>query len=132
LQPTAILASILFSLTHGVQEAIDKEIIWAHVSRRMKIEFHDERLALIRTDRAHELGLPFGVIKSCREKLLLIEAAPDERTLRNWKSLNYKKLEGVKDDRRQIRINQQYRIVFTITNSTLPPVVTILEIGDTH
>jgi len=98
----------------------------------MKIEFGDKRLALVRTDKAHELGLPFGVIKSCREKLTFIEAAPDERTLRNWRSLRFKKLEGDKDDRRTIRINEQYRMVFKIENDAHPPVITILEIGDTH
>ena len=98
----------------------------------MKIEFCDRRLALIRTDKAHELGLPFAVIKSCRDKLTFIESAPDERTLRNWRSLRFKKLEGFDDGRKQIRINDQYRIVFIIKNDGNTPVMEILEIGDTH
>ena len=97
----------------------------------MKIVFADKRLANIRTDRAHELGLPFAVIKAAREKLNFLAEAPDERTIRNWKSLNYKRLEGT-DDQRQIRINDQYRIVFTIDNECTPPVITILDIGDPH
>ena len=97
----------------------------------MKIVFADKRLALIRTDKAHELGLPFAVIKGAREKLQFMEEAPDERTLRNWKSLRFKQREGTKNER-QIRINEQYRIVFTIDNGALPPFITILEIGDTH
>jgi proteic killer suppression protein len=103
-----------------------------HIIGRMKIEFGDRRLALIRTEKAHELGLPFAVIKSCREKLTFIESAPDERSLRNWRSLRYKKLEGDQDERRTIRINDQYRIVFTINTDDNPPVLTVLEIGDTH
>lgn len=99
---------------------------------RMEIEFADKRLALIRTDRAHELKLPFAVIRSCRDKLVVLENAPDERTLRNWKSLEYKKREGSKNDERQIRINKQYRIVFTIDTTLNPPKLTILEIGDNH
>lgn len=98
----------------------------------MKIEFRDKRLALIRTERAHELKLPFAVIKTCREKLIFLEAAPDERTLRNWKSLNYKKLEGDKEGLRQIRINDQYRIVFELNEATTPPTIIVAEIGDTH
>jgi proteic killer suppression protein len=97
----------------------------------MKIVFADKRVALIRTDRAHELGLPFAVIKGAREKLNFLAEAPDERTLRNWKSLNYKRREGV-DDQRQVRINEQYRIIFTIDNEAVPPVITILDIGDPH
>lgn len=96
----------------------------------MKIEFVG-KLALIRSDRAHELGLPIAVIKGARQKLVFLEAAPDERTIRNWKSLNYKKLEGYDDGRRQVRINEQYRIVFTLSEDH-PPVLTVIEIGDTH
>ena len=98
----------------------------------MKIEFTDEDLALVRTNRAHKLGLPIAVIKRCRERLTVIEAAPDERTLRNWKSLNYKKLEGDRSELRQIRINDQYRIVFRLDENTTPPTVVIVEIGDPH
>jgi proteic killer suppression protein len=96
----------------------------------MKIEFATERLALIRTERAHELGLPVSVVKSCRTKLQFIEAAPDERTLRNWKSLEFKKLEG--SEQRQIRINDQYRMRFLLDSSTDPPTVTVTDIGDPH
>jgi proteic killer suppression protein len=96
----------------------------------MRIEFADARLALIRTDQAHKLGLPVAVIRSCRDKLHVIENAPDERTLRNWKSLEYKKLEG--SELRQIRVNQQYRIRFKLDDSSMPPTVTITFIGDPH
>ena len=98
----------------------------------MKIEFRDKHLALIRTDRAAETKLPFPVIKSCREKLIAIEAAPDERTLRNWKSLRFKKLEGDRNGQRSIRINDQWRIVFTINDASVPPTLTILAIEDYH
>lgn len=97
----------------------------------MKIVFGEKRLALIHTDRAHELGLPFGVIKGAREKLNFLAEAPDERTIRNWKSLNFKRREGA-DDQCQIRINDQYRIIFTMDTGCVPPVITILEIGDPH
>lgn len=96
----------------------------------MKLEFLPQRLALIRTDRAHELGLPVEVVKAARRKLDFVEAAPDERSLRNWKSLNFKELKGFDDARKQIRINAQYRIVMRIEGD--PPVATIIEIGDTH
>jgi proteic killer suppression protein len=96
----------------------------------MKIEFADSRLALIRTDQAHKLGLPIGVIKSCRNKLLVIEAASTELTLKNWKSLDYKKLEG--SDEYQIRLNDQYRMRFKLDNTTSPPTISVTFIGDPH
>lgn len=98
----------------------------------MKIQFAEEDIALICTTRAHELGLPIGVIKSARRKLVVLDAAPDERTLRNWKSLNYKKLSGNRSGQRSIRLNDQYRMVFLLDESQQPPVITILEIGDIH
>lgn len=99
----------------------------------MKIQFSDPKLAVIRMDRAAaELKLPIAVIKSCQDKLNVVEAAPDERVLRNWKSLRYKKLHGDRDGQREIRLNDQYRIVFVLDESQLPPVIQILEIGDIH
>ena len=50
----------------------------------MRIEFADERLALICTNEAHKLALPIGVIRSAQRKLIVMEQAPDERTIRNW------------------------------------------------
>jgi toxin HigB-1 len=96
----------------------------------MKIEFADKNLALIRTDQAHKLGLPIGVIKSCRDKLLFIESASTELSLRNWRSLDYKKLEG--SELRQVRLNGQYRMRFMLDTKTTPPTVTVTFIGDPH
>jgi proteic killer suppression protein len=53
----------------------------------MDIEFEDERLALIETEAAAETGLPVAVIQGLRQRLNIMRAAPDVRTLHNWKSL---------------------------------------------
>ena len=98
----------------------------------MRIEFADADLARICTDEAHRMGLPFAVIKAARRKLIQLEAALDERDLRNLKSLNYKKLQGEREGQRSIRINDQYRIVFTLRAAERTAVITIIEIGDTH
>jgi toxin HigB-1 len=96
----------------------------------MKIEFADARLALIRTDQAHKLGLPIGVLKSCRDKLHAIEQMATEQTLRGLRGWDYKKLEG--SELRQIRLNDQYRMRFTLDTETMPPTVTVTFIGDPH
>jgi toxin HigB-1 len=98
----------------------------------LQVEFKDPRLALIETDRAGELKLPVAVINSCRDKLVVIRSAPDERTLRNWKSLHYEKLKGDRKGQRSIRLNQQYRIVFTLDSNVSPQKITILAIQDYH
>jgi proteic killer suppression protein len=98
----------------------------------MKVEIRDRRLPLIRTDEAHKTGLPFAVIKSAREKLVVLEAAPNELTLRNWKSLHYEKLDGDRKGQRSIRLNKQFRMVFELDESCEPPTLIIVEVGDYH
>lgn len=113
-----------------LQLAIDNTAERTHILGRMKIEFANPRLALIRTDQAHKLGLPVGVIKSCRDKLHALEQAATEQTLRNMKSWDYKKLQG--SNERQIRLNDQYRMRFTLDAKTTPPTITVTFIGDPH
>lgn len=98
----------------------------------MRIEYGDERLSRICTAEAHKLGLPIAVTRQAQKKLIQMEQAPDERTLRNWKSLNYKKLSGDREGQRSVKINDQYRIVFELLEDERPPAIRILEIDDIH
>lgn len=93
----------------------------------MDIEFRDNMLGLVLTDRAAETRLPISVINSLRRKIQIIIAAPDERTLRNWKSLHYEKMDG---EERSIRLNDQYRLIFTLDTGCKPNKVTILRVWD--
>ena len=94
--------------------------------------FEDDRLALIETDQAAQTKLPVAVIQSARRKLNAIRAATDERTLRNWKSLHYEKLKGSRNDQRSIRLNDQWRLVFTLNDQCSPQRVTVIGIEDYH
>jgi toxin HigB-1 len=98
----------------------------------MEVVFADPALALIETDRAGAVRLPVAVIKSARRKLTAIRAAIDDRSLRNWKSLHYEKLVGDREGQRSIRLNDQYRLVFTLDENTAPQRVTVLAIEDYH
>ncbi len=98
----------------------------------MDIEFRDSKLSLIETNRAVETKLPISVITSCRQKLTVIRAAPDERTLRNWKSLHFEKLEGDRVGQHSIRLNKQFRLVLMLNSDTTPPKITVLSIEDYH
>ncbi|MBX9942923.1 MAG: type II toxin-antitoxin system RelE/ParE family toxin [Reyranella sp.] len=94
--------------------------------------FADPSLARIETDEAAKTKLPVAVIKSARRKLTVLRAAPDERTLRSWKSLHYEKLKGDMAGSRSIRLNDQYRMVFVLNEEANPPTVTITAIEDYH
>ena len=91
----------------------------------MEIEFLDRALALVETERAAETRLPISVIKSLRNKLQFLRAAPDERTIRNWKSLHYEKMQ---DDERSIRLNDQFRLIFKIDTDAKPNRLTIIRV----
>ncbi len=98
----------------------------------MEVIFEDKKLAIIETDRAVETRLPVGVITSCRKKLVLLRAAPDERTLRNWRSFHYEKLGGDREGQRSIRLNDQWRLVFKLDTTSNPARIFVLEICDYH
>jgi proteic killer suppression protein len=98
----------------------------------MEIEFADPALAKIETEQAGETRLPVAVIKSVRRKLNVLRAAPDDRTMRNWKSLHYEKLKGDREGERSIRINKQYRMVFRLDSETDPQTITVLAVEDYH
>lgn len=98
----------------------------------MDVEFADKSLAEIETDNAARTGLPIAVIRSARRKLVTLRAATDDRTLRNWKSLHYEKLKGDREGQRSIRVNDKYRIVFTLDDDAIPKKATILAIEDYH
>lgn len=98
----------------------------------MNVVFADPILSLIETEEAGRTKLPVPVIKSARRKLIVLRAVIDDRSLRNWKSLNYQQLKGDRVGQRSIRLNDQYRMIVTLDESTNPPTVTIVAIEDYH
>ena len=98
----------------------------------MDVMFADPALALIETDDSGKTKLPVAVIRSARRKLTVLRAAVDDRSLRNWKSLNYEKLKGDRAGQRSIRLSHQYRMIFTLDESASPQTVTVLAIEDYH
>lgn len=97
----------------------------------MEVVFADATLELIETVDAGATRLPIAVIKSARRKLTLLRAAVDDRSLRTWKSLHYEKLKGDREGQRSIRLNDQYRLVFVLSE-TEPLTVTVVSIEDYH
>lgn len=98
----------------------------------MDVFFSDPKVAAIEAADASQTKLPIPVIKSARRKLTVLRAAPDERTLRDWKSLHYEKLQGDMEGYRSIRVNDKYRMVFSIDTTTQPNAVTIISVEDYH
>lgn len=98
----------------------------------MKIEFKNKDLELVETDQAIKTKLPLHVINSCRKKLCFMRAAPDEITIKNWKSLHCEKLKGDKDGQVSIRLNDQWRMLLRFDKNNNPPKIIVLSIEDYH
>ncbi len=98
----------------------------------MEVVFADSDLGKIETEEAAKLRLPVAVIKSARRKLTLLRAALDERDLRNWKSLHYEKLKGDRAGQCSIRLNDQWRLVFTVDEKDKQTTITIIAFEDYH
>lgn len=91
----------------------------------MQIEFADKKLALVETVDAPKTKLPISVIESMRSKLQFLRNVPDERSLRNWRSLHYERMEG---EERSIRLNDQFRLIFTIDTECNPNKINVLRV----
>lgn len=91
----------------------------------MQIEFADKKLALVETVDVPKTKLPISVIESMRNKLQFLRNVPDERSLRNWRSLHYERMEG---EERSIRLNDQFRLIFTIDTECNPNKIKVLRV----
>ncbi len=78
------------------------------------------------------MGLPVTVIKAARKTLLKLEAATYESDLFNIGGLDYKIRRGDDDETRQVRVNKQYRIFFTVSGEGASAGATVTYIGDPH
>jgi proteic killer suppression protein len=101
------------------------------VGPTLNVEFSDSALAVIRTADAARTGLPLEVIAVCQRKLLLLDAAPDERTLVNWKSLGYQNA-GSGPDERSINLGGLWRLLFTLDDNKHPPTIQVRSIVEYH
>mgnify|MGYP001337875435 CR=1 FL=1 len=95
---------------------------------KMDIEFADSRLALIETERAADTKLPVAVIQSARHRLGIMRAAPDLRTMQNWKSLGLRARGGTAFEH-LVNLSPQWAMVLKIEekNSAMTVIVRAME-----
>jgi len=93
----------------------------------MDIEFAEARLALIETEAAVETRLPVAVIHSARQRLSIMRAAPDLRTLQNWKSLDLQPSMGTGEH--LVLLSPHWAMVVKIIekNSAMTVIVTTMK-----
>jgi proteic killer suppression protein len=93
----------------------------------MKVRYKETALEQLRNG-AGDGGYPAGIAKAFRKRMQVIEGAPDERTLRKWKSLHFEKY----GDQHSIRLNDQWRLLLQFEGEAPNKLVIIVAIVDYH
>jgi len=98
----------------------------------MEIEFEDDDLVHLATDRGFDMSLDRGVVKAFRMALQAIDAASDERIFPARPGWRYEKLKGDLRGLCSIRLNKQWRLLFSIKSNEKKKVVVVVSIVDYH
>ncbi|MFM1842384.1 MAG: hypothetical protein RLZZ490_1120 [Cyanobacteriota bacterium] len=102
----------------------------------MNFEFKSKKLEQLYTEEKNAHKYPGEVIDNFFEVMLILESVPDEQTLLNKKIGGRKpeKLKGKRGVKGQysIRLNQQFRLIFTIETDPNDKYLLIIEIVDYH
>ena len=99
----------------------------------MLIEYLNEELRLLaedstyRTKRFHP-----NLVRAYRKKLDIIITAPNEQSLRSFKSLRLEKLQGDRDGQYSIRLDSQFRMILRFKRVEPHKVAVLIEIVDYH
>jgi len=94
----------------------------------MEVAFDDSKLALVETEDAALTELPVSVIRWLRTQLCLIRAAPDERTLRNWKSLGYDEGEALFGRGKSVSVPPNWRLYFRLDEARPLPTFVVVSL----
>lgn len=70
------------------------------------------------------------IVRRYRRCIELIKESPSIASLAKYNSLNYEELKGNKQGISSIRVNNKYRIEFTVRETIEEPVITICNIID--
>lgn len=70
------------------------------------------------------------IVRRYRRCIELIKESPSITSLAKYNSLNYEELKGNKQGISSIRVNNKYRIEFTVRETIEEPVITICNIID--
>lgn len=98
----------------------------------MLIRFKSDALRRMYTEADFTNGYSQELVRAYRKRIGFIVAAKDERDLYAWKGLRYEKLKGNRSHQRSIRLNDQFRLILEVDESTPQHTMAIIEIEDYH
>lgn len=98
----------------------------------MDVEFDDDTLDRLETDRTFHGGFGQEVVRGFRKVMQIIRSAADERDLSGLRGLGFEKLKGQRKHQRSLRINKQWRLIVEIRGEGRNRRVGVVEIVDYH
>lgn len=98
----------------------------------MEVQYGDDQLENLATKGGFTKGFPQAVVTKFRQRMQQLEAAKDERVLRELKSLHFEKLKGDRDHQHSIKLNDQWRVILEFDEGTTPKTVIVIGIEDYH
>lgn len=98
----------------------------------MRVLFSDRDWERLETDLNYSRGFAIAIVKAYRKRMQFIRAAPDERTMREWRSLRFKQLQGNRSHQHSMRLNDQWRLIVEISTTGSEKAIRIVGIEDIH
>ncbi len=98
----------------------------------MDIAFKDARLERTFTEGKDYARLGTSVFRAFLQKVQILANARSESDLYAIKSLHFEKLSGDRKGQRSIRLNSQFRLVFTVHKTDEGSLAWIIEVVDYH
>lgn len=97
----------------------------------MRYQFTTDDLAIL-FNTGRGMNLHPSVVKAFIKVMRIIDAAQDERDLRAAKGRHMEKLSGTREGQYSVRLNDQYRLIFTIERDEEGNYLLIIELVDYH
>ena len=98
----------------------------------MDVRFEDADLARLEVDAALLGGGSPGIVKAYRKRINFIRQAANEQDLYAWRSLHMEKLKGPRQHQYSIRLNDQWRLIFTLEGEADRKSFVVVAIEDYH
>ncbi len=98
----------------------------------MEIRYRDPDLERLEKDPKFLGRFSPAVVSAFRKRINFIRQAANERDLYAWKSLHIEKLKGDRKNEHSMRLNDQWRLIFTIGTDSDGKYFLAISIEDYH
>jgi proteic killer suppression protein len=98
----------------------------------MRLRHADRKLQRLEVDLSYTAGFNAQAIRGFRKVMGWIRSAEDERDFYALKGLHYEKLKGSRSHQRSMRLNDQFRLVLEVQDSSEGKVIVVVSIEDYH